>query len=72
MNDPVNNPQHYTQYAVDVIEITQDMDFLSGNIVKYICRAPYKDSYLEDLHKARWYLERLIKRAEETEWGDEE
>lgn len=71
-HDNVHNPYHYTRYTVDVIEITQDMDFLSGNVVKYVCRAPYKDSQLEDLKKAKWYLERLIERAEREDAEDAE
>jgi phosphoserine phosphatase len=63
MSDPIN-PSHYTRYAVDVIEITQDLDFLSGNVVKYVCRAPYKNDELEDLLKAQWYLNHLIKKVQ--------
>lgn len=58
--DPVNNPSHYTKYPVEVIELTEHLDFLTGNIVKYVVRAPHKGKQLEDLEKARWYLERLI------------
>ena len=40
------------------------MDFSTGNVVKYVTRAKYKDKPLEDLKKAKWYLERLIENAE--------
>jgi hypothetical protein len=63
-SDPVNHPHHYTQYPVEVIEITEHLDFLTGNVVKYVLRAPYKGNQLEDLKKAAWYLDRAIKRAE--------
>jgi hypothetical protein len=63
MSDPIN-PSHYTRYAVDVIEITQDLNFCRGNAIKYICRAGYKDPALEleDLQKALWYIQREIER----------
>lgn len=69
MEDPVNNPTHYTRYAVDVIEITQDMNFCRGNAVKYLCRAGYKDpeSEMEDLQKAQWYINREIARLEKLQ-----
>ena len=66
MIDPVNSPSHYTQYPVEVIELTEHMNFCRGNAVKYIARAGLKDpnKELEDLHKARWYIEREIARLE--------
>jgi hypothetical protein len=68
-HDAVNNPTHYTRYAVDVIEITQDMNFCRGNAVKYLCRAGYKDpaSEMEDLLKAQWYINREIARLEKQQ-----
>jgi len=62
--DVVNNPKHYTQYPVEVIQITECMGFVLGNVVKYVCRADFKDNKLQDLKKARWYLEREIARLE--------
>jgi len=58
--DVVNRPGHYTKFAVEVIDITENLDFLSGNIVKYVVRAPFKGEQLQDLLKAQWYLNRLI------------
>lgn len=63
--DPVNHPSHYTQYkGVEVIDLTEQMNFNRGNAVKYLCRAGFKgsDTELEDLNKARWYLDREIER----------
>ena len=40
--------------------------FLEGNVIKYLTRAPYKGNEVQDLEKARWYLERLIKEIDET------
>jgi hypothetical protein len=57
--DPVNHPSHYTQYPVEVIELTRHMSFGRGNAVKYIARAGFKggpEKELEDLEKAEWYL----------------
>lgn len=66
VNDPINHPKHYTQYPVEVIEITERLNFCRGNAVKYITRAGVKDPHkeLEDLKKAQWYLAREIARLE--------
>jgi len=58
-HDAVNHPSHYTQYPVEVIELTRHMNFCKGNAVKYVARAGYKggpEKELEDLDKAIWYL----------------
>lgn len=65
-NDPVNHPAHYTQHpsGVECIQITEHMGFNLGNAVKYIWRADLKDDAVEDLRKAKWYIEReLMKRV---------
>lgn len=61
-DDMINHPPHYKLGDREVIEITEHLDFLSGNVVKYVCRAGRKEgsSSLEDYLKARWYLDRLI------------
>ena len=63
-SDPVENPAHYTRFPVEVITITENLNFCRGNAVKYICRAGAKNPDLEvqDLQKALWYLEREIAR----------
>ncbi len=62
-NDPVNHPSHYADhYEHEVIELTEKLDFCLGNAVKYILRAPYKGNEVEDLKKARWYVNRIIER----------
>lgn len=65
MHDPVNHPSHYTQHpsGVEVIEITEHMNFCLGNAIKYILRCDHKGG-IEDLQKARWYIDREIKRRE--------
>ena len=52
--------------GVRTIDITQHLDFCSGNVVKYVCRAGKKDgeSSLDDLKKAVYYLNRLVEKAE--------
>lgn len=67
--DPVNHPPHYTSdpSGVEVIQITRHQNFNLGNVIKYVLRAPYKDNQIEDLKKARWYLDDEIKRLEATD-----
>jgi hypothetical protein len=63
--DPVNSPAHYTAYkGLEVIDLTEQMNFNRGNAVKYICRAGLKDkaAEIQDLQKARWYIDREIGR----------
>ena len=65
-DDPVNHPKHYTAHpsGVECIQITEHMNFNLGNAVKYIWRAGQKTDLLEDLKKARWYLDREIQRIQ--------
>ena len=62
MSDSVNHPTHYTQWPVEVIDLTERETFLIGNIVKYALRAGAKDgaTYGEDMAKARWYARRHV------------
>ena len=70
--DPVNHPSHYTNGPlhstcgdpIECIDVVQDRDFLLGNTIKYLWRAGLKGPALEDLQKARWYLDRAITRLE--------
>ena len=64
MNDNVNHPKHYNSHpsGVECIEITEHMNFCLGNAVKYIWRASLKGNEVEDLRKARWYIDREISR----------
>jgi hypothetical protein len=75
-NDMVNHPSHYTQGGIECIDaltamITPYEDpndaALAWQVVKYIWRHPFKFNPLEDLKKARFYLDRLILRYEEKE-----
>lgn len=62
MTDPVNHPAHYTEHpsGIECIQITEHMGFNLGNAVKYIWRADLKGSAIEDLEKARWYIDREL------------
>ena len=63
--DAVNHPAHYTSHpsGVECITVTEHMTFCIGNVIKYCWRAGLKgSSEVEDLEKARWYLDREIQR----------
>lgn len=64
----VNHPSHYNSNSLEVIDAIKGSlskeeynGFLKGNVLKYVCRADYKGKYLEDLQKAKWYLDEMIK-----------
>jgi len=65
MADIVNNPPHYNQAGIECIDAIRSATgdgfqyYLQGNIMKYLWRYRYKNG-LEDLKKARWYLDALI------------
>ena len=63
MEEQVNHPSHYNQgiEPIDIIE-SWDLNFSLGNAIKYILRSPYKGKQIEDLEKARWYIDREINR----------
>ncbi len=56
-HDPINHPRHYNSHpsGIETIRITRELPFDLGNAVKYVMRAEHKNG-LEDLKKARWYL----------------
>lgn len=61
--DPLN-PAHYKWLpsGVEVIDVTEWLPFNVGNVVKYALRSDHKNGAIEDLMKARWYLDREIAR----------
>ena len=71
VDDMVNHPPHYNQKGIeciDAIEAVTDTGFeyyLQGNIMKYIWRYRYKEG-IQDLKKARWYLDKLIEIRNDT------
>lgn len=75
-NEMVENPPHYTRIketlgveTADVIEAL-GLDWHLGNAFKYLWRAGHKDpaKTLEDIKKARWYLDRYIKANDPMKW----
>ena len=64
--EKVNHPAHYNAGKIEVIDAIVDweLDFIEGNVVKYVTRAKHKGDQLGDLKKARWYLDYLIKNLE--------
>ncbi len=64
MTDPVNHPAHYTAHpsGVEAIQVTRHMNFNLGNAMKYIWRAGLKESAIQDLEKAVFYLNDEIAR----------
>lgn len=62
----VEHPPHYTQHpsGVECIDVVEHMNFCLGNAVKYIWRAGLKNDAVEDLRKAKFYIEREIARRE--------
>lgn len=69
MKEKVNHPNHYNSGQYEAIDVIDDAGygegFCLGNALKYILRAKHKDNYIEDLKKAKWYLEYMIERAED-------
>jgi predicted HAD superfamily phosphohydrolase len=70
-DDPVNQPSHYKQGNRETIEVIKDymtddefVGYLKGNVIKYVGRFKFKGNPLQDLKKASWYLNKLIKETE--------
>lgn len=70
MVDNVNNPPHYNSGSVECIEAIRSAlgaegfkAYCQGNILKYVWRYQFKNG-VEDLKKAQWYNERLIRELE--------
>lgn len=67
VSSPVDHPDHYNQGSIEVIDAIEDwgLGFHEGNVIKYVARAAHKGTEVEDLKKARWYLERRIEQIDE-------
>jgi hypothetical protein len=67
--DNVNHPPHYKSHpsGIECIQVTEHMGFCLGNAIKYIWRADEKVNAIEDLEKARWYIEREIERRRQEQ-----
>jgi len=75
VSDPVSHPKHYTSHpsGIECIQVTEHFGFCIGNAIKYLWRAGLKGDAIEDLEKARWYIEREIaRRKAEVSHGEGE
>ena len=68
MPDQINHPPHYTSHpsGVECIQVAEHMSYSLGCVIKYLWRADLKSDAIEDLKKARWYLDREIARREQS------
>ncbi len=64
MSDDVDHPKHYNAHpsGVECITVVEHLTFNVGNAIKYLWRAGLKGALVEDLKKARWYIDREITR----------
>jgi len=72
--DMVEKPPHYQVGGIETVDVIKAKlggeksehwhGYLLGNIIKYTTRAKYKGKFLEDLQKARYYLNVLIEDSE--------
>lgn len=64
-SDPVNHPAHYKVGGIETIDFIEakSLGYHLGNAVKYITRADHKGNRLQDLQKAKWYIDRAIEKA---------
>lgn len=62
--DNVDHPAHYNAHpsGVECIDIVEHMGFNVGNAIKYLWRSDHKNAPIEDLKKARWYIDREIQK----------
>jgi len=67
--DVIENPKHYTSHpsGIECIQVTEHMGFCIGNAMKYLWRCDLKKDAVEDLKKAKWYIEREIAKREGAE-----
>jgi|TARA_R110000803_G_scaffold22184_3_gene55491 hypothetical protein len=59
------NPSYYKEGSIEVCDfiIDKNLNYCQGNVVKYLIRYPFKNG-IEDLQKAKWYLDKLIQEEE--------
>lgn len=67
--EDVSNQSHYTRFKIQPIEFCKanDLGYLEGCVIKYVCRYPYKGAPVKDLLKARDYIDHLITKQKEKE-----
>jgi len=62
MTEQVTHPTHYNKGKIEVWDfiVDQNLDFLLGNVIKYVCRAGNKGDQLTDIKKAKAYIDKYI------------
>ena len=69
MKEKINHPNHYNSGKIEVMDTIEDAGFAEGfclgNALKYILRASITENYIEDLNKARWYIDYIIEKSED-------
>ena len=70
--DTINHPSHYNSHpsGIECADITDHMSFNLGNATKYIWRCGLKNDAIEDLKKAKWYIEREIRKRKREHGKD--
>lgn len=74
MGDPVNHPAHYTSHpsGVECLDVVRHMGFNLGNAIKYIWRADLKGAAIQDLEKARFYIDDEIRKRKSAQGAAEQ
>lgn len=69
----VNHPKHYVSGGLEVIDVIEafHLGFNLGNVVKYVLRCGRKDDPVQELEKAKWYLERQIEQLKARQYFKE-
>ena len=72
-NEKVNHPNHYNQGGIECLDVIKAYygddgyeGFCAGNVLKYVMRYKHKENALDDLKKARFYLDEVIKMYDDT------
>lgn len=70
--NPVDKPYHYNSGNIECIDYIKEVlglegfiDYCHGNIIKYQHRYKYKQKPVEDIEKAKWYLDRMLEALKE-------
>lgn len=66
--ETINHPAHYNRHpsGIECIDVVEHFGFNVGNAIKYLWRADHKGNAIEDLSKAKWYVEREINKRKKT------
>ena len=71
--DQVVKPEHYERWEIEPVTfiMLNNMDFWRGNVIKYVARAGFKDNEIQDLEKAKRYIDMRINQLEGRQVTDE-